>query len=77
MKVKLILKNDLGEFESNIMECTREQYLDMIEMSKSFYSSGFEMYLEDGFMVAPPEIVKKSVLLIKRLEENNGNQEEI
>lgn len=77
MKVKLILKNELGEFESNLMDCNQDEYLTMVDMSKSFYSSGFEMYLEDGFMVVPPEIVRKSILIIKILEKENGNQEEI
>ncbi len=77
MKVKLILKNELGEFESNVMDCTDEQYLTMLDKSQSFYSSGFEMYLEDGFMVVAPEMVRKSILIIKILKEENGNQEEI
>lgn len=77
MKVKLILKNELGEFESNLMEINSDQYERMVEMSRNFYSSGFEMYLEDGFLVAPPEVVKKSILLIKILEQDNGNQEKI
>lgn len=77
MKVKLVLKNDLGEFESNVMDITLEQYHEMHEMSKSFYASGFEMFQEDGFLVAAPDIVKKSILLVKILEEENGNQEKI
>lgn len=77
MKVKLILKNELGEFESNLMECTQDQYNTMLDMSKNFYSTGFEMYLEDGFMVVAPEMVRKSILIIKILEKENGNQEEI
>jgi hypothetical protein len=77
MKVKLILKNDLGEFESNIMQCNQDEYLTMLNMSKSFYSSGFEMYLENGFMVVPPEIVRKSILIIKIIEKENGIEEEI
>ena len=73
MKVKLILKNELGEFESNLMDINKEQYQTMTEMSKNFYGSGFEMYLEDGFMVVAPEMVRKSILIIKILEEENGN----
>ncbi len=68
MKVKLILKNELGEFESNVMEVTNDSYLQLNEGAKSFYSSGFEMYLEDGFMVVAPEMVRKSILIVKIIE---------
>jgi hypothetical protein len=35
-------------------------------MSKNFYETGFEMSTEDdGFIIIPPEIVKKSILKIK------------
>jgi hypothetical protein len=68
MKVKLILKNELGEFESNVMEVTNDSYLKLNEGAKSFYSSGFEMYLEDGFMVVAPEMVHKSILIVKIIE---------
>lgn len=68
MKVKLILKNELGEFESNVMDVTPESYNQLNEGAKSFYSSGFEMILEDGFMVVAPEIVRRSILVVKIIE---------
>lgn len=77
MKVKLILKTDLGEFESNTMNLSEEQFRNLNEMSRSFYGSGFEMLLENGFLVAAPEIVRRSILIVKILEEENGNQEKI
>jgi hypothetical protein len=68
MKVKLILRNELGEFESNVMEVNMDAYQKLSEGAKSFYSSGFEMYLEDGFMVVAPEMVRKSILMVKIIE---------
>jgi len=66
MKIKLKLLNDLGTFYSEVVEVTESQYTGLIEVSKTFYSSGgYEMYLESGFMVVPPEIVKKSILIIE------------
>ena len=71
MIVEMIMKNELGEFHSEKMTVTSDQYLELIEVSKKFYlveETGFEMWLEDGFMVVPPEITKKSILLINILE---------
>jgi hypothetical protein len=64
------IKNDIGDFSSERMIVTEEQYLSLIEISKKFYDveSGFEMWLEDGFMVVPPQITKKSILIINILE---------
>jgi hypothetical protein len=68
MKIKLKLLNDLGSFDSEVMDVTEAQYLGLIEVSKTFYSGGYEMYLESGFMVVPPEVVKKSILIIEVVE---------
>ena len=69
MKIKLKLLNDLGSFDSDVMEITEAQYLGLIEVSKNFYTEGgYEMYLESGFMVVPPDVVKKSILIIEVIE---------
>lgn len=69
MNIKLKLKTDLGEFDSEIMSVTEEQYLGLIQVSRGFYSNGYEMYTPNGFMVVGPEILKKSILLIEILSE--------
>jgi hypothetical protein len=49
------------------MIVNEEQCQKMIELSKEFYNSGFELFCEDGsFMVFPPEVVRYSVLKIER-----------
>jgi hypothetical protein len=67
IEVQMVLVNQYGEFRGEIMLVNEEQCVKMIELSKEFYNSGFELHCEDGsFMVFPPEIVKYSVLKIDR-----------
>ncbi len=68
MKIQIKLKNDLGEFISEEMSVTIEQYKNLLEVSKEFYLGGYEMYIPDGFMVVGPEILKKSILFIEIIE---------
>jgi hypothetical protein len=66
MKIKMVVKNEIGEFHSEDMDISQDQYQEIIEMSKSFYTEdkGFEMWTNDGFIVIPPEVTKKSILMI-------------
>lgn len=68
MKIQIKLKNELGEFTSEEMIVTPEQYTGLIEASKEFYLGGYEMYMPKGFMVVGPELLKKSILLIEIVE---------
>lgn len=73
MTVKLILTNFLGSFEGEEMEVNKEQLDGLIEKSKAFYEGGFELYTPTGFMVFPPEIVKKTILTIELISDGNAN----
>ena len=65
MVIVFKLKNDIGEFISEEMIVTEEIYKNLVEMAKTFYTSGgYDMWLPSGFLVASPEIVKKSILII-------------
>jgi len=65
MVIVFKLKNELGEFVSEEMNVTDEIYKNLVEMAKTFYiSGGYDMWLPSGFLVASPEIVKKSILII-------------
>ena len=66
--------NELGEFESEEMTVTSEQYVKIKEMSKNFYEGGYEMYLPNGFLVMSPEIVRKSILIIDIVESDLGTR---
>ena len=66
MIITMKLISDLGEFESESMSVTDEQYVKLTEMSSTFYNNGgYEMHIPNGFLVVPPEIVKKSILIIQ------------
>jgi hypothetical protein len=63
---------DTNVFYGQNLHVTEEQYKNIIEMSKSFYESGFEMTLEDGsFIIIPPELTKKSILKITVIQDEN------
>lgn len=76
MIIQIILENDMGKYCSEKMDLTKQQYKELIEVSKNFFSdnSGFELWIDDGFMVFPPEIVKKSILTLKILEEDKDEK---
>lgn len=65
--VQIILRNDFGDFLGKKAKISQKQYNDLIDMSRKFHLGGFELSLEDDtFMVFPPDIVKKSILIIKK-----------
>ena len=65
-KIQISIINDLGTFKGEIMEVTDEQFTQIKKLSKDFYTNGFEMTTESGgFMIIPPEIIKKSLLAIE------------
>lgn len=66
--VQIILKNEFGDFLGKKAKISQKQYEDLIDMSRKFHVvGGFELLLEDDtFMVFPPDIVKKSILIIKK-----------
>ena len=67
LEIKMVIINQYGEFKGEVMIVNEDQCKKMIDLSKEFYNSGFELYCEDGsFMVFPPEVVRYSVLKIER-----------
>ncbi len=68
MKIQLSIKTNFGQYDGEILEVDQEKYEKIKEASTGFFLTGFEMNLEDGsFVVIPPEIVRKSILLINKL----------
>lgn len=69
MKIQISILNEFGEFKGEILDVTIDQYKNITELSKNFYETGgFEMECEDGgFIIFPPDIIKKSILKIKTL----------
>ncbi len=66
-EIQIVLKNEFGEFNGRKVLINQENYDNVVKMSKSFYQAGFELTLENGdFVIFSPDIVKKSILTIKR-----------
>jgi hypothetical protein len=66
MEIQFELINEFGEFKSEIINCTNDEYLAIKEMSKNYYETGFELTDDSGnFIVFTPEVIKKSILKIK------------
>lgn len=70
MKIQVVIITEFGPFNGEILEVSEEQYDNIIEFSKQYYLTGFEMNLENdgGFIIFTPEIIKKSVLKINKLK---------
>ncbi len=67
MAIQIILITDFGTFKGEELEVDEEQYQNIINFSKNYYETGFEMNLEDGgFAIFSPEIIKKSILKIQK-----------
>jgi len=79
MTIQMNIKNELGDFYSEKMQVTSDQYMELVEVSKKFYieEAGFEMWLENGFMVMSSDMARRSILSINILEydkEENDKQ---
>jgi hypothetical protein len=69
MKIQLVLITEYGQFFGEIFEVNDEQYQNIVNFSKNYYESGFEMNLEDGgFVIFSPEMIKKSILKIDKVD---------
>lgn len=67
IELQYIVINGYGEFKGETMIVNEDQYANIIQLSKTFYNSGFELNCEDGsFIVFPPEVVRGSILKINR-----------
>jgi len=70
-KIQISILCEFGNYYGEIIQVSLEQYRNIIELSKNYYETGFEMALEDGsFVILPPDIVKKSVLQINIIKED-------
>lgn len=69
MNIRIQIINNFGVFNGKILKVDTEQYNTILEMSKGFYETGFEMETDDdGFIIIPPEIVKVSILKILKID---------
>lgn len=70
VNVQIVIKSsEYGEFRGERVMVNLEQYSNIVALSKTFYQGGFEMTLENGdFVVIPPDVIKKSVLLVETIK---------
>lgn len=68
IRVEVYVENNI--FYGQSLYVTKEQYDNIIEMSKDFHKTGFEMTtIDGGFVIIPPDLTKKTVLKISILED--------
>ena len=69
IEIQLVLTNKFGEFLGKKTMVDGEKYRNILVITKSFYEDGgFELTCEDGsFVVFPPEIVRQSILQVKKI----------
>lgn len=74
MKISFTLITEFGSFTSREWDASEEEYSSAIEMTKKswsdahLYKSGYEIYLPDGFLIATPGILEKSILKINKID---------
>ena len=77
-EIRLVLRTEFGEFNGRKVLISQENYDSVVKMSKSYHQAGFELTLENGdFVIFSPDVVKKSILTIKKkpIKENTDVQE--
>ena len=76
IEVKLKVIHNLGTYESQVMTITEEEYEGLVELSTCFWmtETSFKLQTDRGFVVFPPEVASKSILLIEIIK-NYGNSE--
>jgi len=75
MKIITKIINELGTFESDVLEVTTDEFNLMVESSKGFWYTepSFYLWTKKGVAVFPPEIACKSILLIEEIKENGSD----
>lgn len=66
MEISILIKTKFGDFKSKEILIDEEDYEQIVEFSKNFYLTGYEMETENGFIVIPPDVIKDSILLIEK-----------
>lgn len=71
--IQIYIKNIYGEFIGEKLSLDEDGLKLLTQKSSKFFNDdGFEMWTEDGcFMVFPPEIIKQSILIIKKSKDEN------
>lgn len=66
--IQIVILTEFGEFLGEKLSVTEDQYQTVLKFSEEYYKKGFEMRLEDdSFAIFSPDLVKKSILMIKKV----------
>lgn len=70
IEVQMVITNEFGEFFGRKTIVSKEDYLNICKVAKSFYTNGgFELSCENGsYMIFAPTIVQRSILRIEKNE---------
>ncbi len=73
IEVQMVITNKFGEFFGRKTIVSKEDYLNICKIAKTFYTNGgFELSCEDGsYMIFAPAIVQESILRIEKNELND------
>ncbi len=74
MEIRMKLIHELGTFVSENMEIPDDEYNNFIKNSKNFWILGeencsFDLLMDNGAAIFPPEILNKSILVIEKINE--------
>lgn len=72
MIIRFNVLNSFGKFTSEDLNVSKEEYDDIMQMSKTFWLSneGFNMWTKEGSSITfPPNIICNSILIVDVIEE--------
>lgn len=70
MEMIFKLKTEWGEFESEIFEVSEDNFQGLCDEALKFHMGTWSMMTKDGYLVVPPEICRKSILLIQKINQH-------
>lgn len=65
MLVNILIKTEFGEYKSQSLDIEESDYDNLVEISKGYYKNGFDLATETGHVIIPPDIIKRSVMIIE------------
>lgn len=65
MLVNILIKTEFGEYKSQNLNIEETEYENLVEVSKGYYKNGFDLSTDTGHVIIPPDIIKRSVMIIE------------
>ncbi len=61
-----VIKNEFGDLKSTIFDVDEDKFDDMCKGAQSFGLGSWSMDTDDGHMIIPADLCKRSILLINK-----------